>query len=424
MPKITALTADTAPTSDDLAVIVNDPAGTPGTKKATLANVITKAHGLSDGIVSASTGTLNSTLSLDTDVTLAADSNTKIPSQKAVKTYTDNILGSANALVYKGTIDCSANPNYPAGDAGFLYVVSVAGKIGGASGIEVEVGDMAICNTDGTVTGDQATVGQYWNIIQKNIVGAVTGPVSSTNNNVAFFDGTTGKIIKDSGLALSGTNTGDETQSTIKTKLGSATTSVDGYLTSTDWNTFNGKQTALGFTPEDVANKSTNTSLGTSNSLYPSQNAVKSYVDTGLGTKLSDVVSDTTPQLGGNLDLNEKAISVIATAGESVVAGNLLYLKNDGKYWKASNTSETTSTTSLAIANASISADATGEVIVYGTFTTTGLTAGSNYFVGAGGAITTTTPTTEDYVIRPIGTALSTTKLIFNPTTSWITYKA
>lgn len=45
------------------------------------------------------------------------------------------------------------------------------------------------------------------------------------------------------------------------------------------------KQTALGFTPENVANKSTSTSLGTSNTLYPSQNAVKTYVDTGLATK-------------------------------------------------------------------------------------------------------------------------------------------
>jgi hypothetical protein len=40
---------------------------------------------------------------------------------------------------------------------------------------------------------------------------------------------------------LSGTNTGDETQATIKSKLGIATTSVDGYLTSTDWTTFNNK---------------------------------------------------------------------------------------------------------------------------------------------------------------------------------------
>jgi hypothetical protein len=45
---------------------------------------------------------------------------------------------------------------------------------------------------------------------------------------------------------VSGTNTGDETQSTIKTKLGAATTSVDGYLTSTDWATFNGKQANIG----------------------------------------------------------------------------------------------------------------------------------------------------------------------------------
>lgn len=37
--KITELTADTAPTSDDLTITVNDPAGTPGTRKVTLANM-------------------------------------------------------------------------------------------------------------------------------------------------------------------------------------------------------------------------------------------------------------------------------------------------------------------------------------------------------------------------------------------------
>jgi hypothetical protein len=37
--------------------------------------------------------------------------------------------------------------------------------------------------------------------------------------------------------------------------------------------------TILGYTPENVANKSTTTTLGTSNTLYPSQLAVKTYVD-------------------------------------------------------------------------------------------------------------------------------------------------
>lgn len=32
--------------------------------------------------------------------------------------------------------------------------------------------------------------------------GSVTGPVSSTDNNVALFNGTTGKLIKDSGKAI------------------------------------------------------------------------------------------------------------------------------------------------------------------------------------------------------------------------------
>jgi lysophospholipase L1-like esterase len=44
---------------------------------------------------------------------------------------------------------------------------------------------------------------------------------------------------------ITGTNTGDETTSTIKTKLGAGSTSTDGYITSTDWNTFNGKQANL-----------------------------------------------------------------------------------------------------------------------------------------------------------------------------------
>jgi hypothetical protein len=176
-----------------------------------------------------------------TDVNLGT-SNTLYPSQNAVKVYTDSILGNANALVYKGVIDCSTNPNYPAANAGEMYIVNAAGKIGGVSGEVVEVGDMLICNNDATPSGTQASVGVYWNIIQKNINGAVSGPASSVNNNVAFFDGITGKIIKDSGLALSGNNTGDETQATIKTKLGAATTLVDGYLTTSDYNTFNNKQ--------------------------------------------------------------------------------------------------------------------------------------------------------------------------------------
>lgn len=159
---------------------------------------------------------------LDTDATLAANSDAKVASQKAIKAYADGLIAAANATVYKGATDCSGNPNFPAADAGWLYRVSVTGKIGGASGIVVEAGDMFICLTDGTTSGTQAAVGANWNVIQANIDGAVIGPASSTDNALARFDGTTGKLIQNSGVTaddsgnltannLSGTNTGDQT---------------------------------------------------------------------------------------------------------------------------------------------------------------------------------------------------------------------
>lgn len=51
---------------------------------------------------------------------------------------------------------------------------------------------------------------------------------------------------------VSGSNTGDETQNTIKTKLGAASGSADGYLTSTDWSAFSAKMSSLSVTDTDT----------------------------------------------------------------------------------------------------------------------------------------------------------------------------
>lgn len=139
---------------------------------------------------------------LSTDGTLAANSDTLYPSQKAVKTYADGLLDAQNAFVYKGVIDASTNPNYPAANAGHTYKISVAGKIGGASGVNVEVGDTATCLVDGSVSGNQATVGANWIVLQTNIDGAVVGPASSVSGNLPTFSGATGKVVQDSGVAI------------------------------------------------------------------------------------------------------------------------------------------------------------------------------------------------------------------------------
>jgi len=91
-----------------------------------------------------------------------------------------------------------------------------------------------------------------------NIVGG--GDVQSVNDILPDMSGNislnTGDIpesidanyVTDADLVVIGntsnTNTGDETQATIKTKLGQAASDTDGYLNGTDWNTFNGKQAA------------------------------------------------------------------------------------------------------------------------------------------------------------------------------------
>lgn len=75
---------------------------------------------------------------------------------------------SGTAFDYQGEIDCSGNPNYPAGVRGDVWIASVAGKIGGALGVDVEVGDTVFCKND-NAGGDQATVGTNWNAIQTNI---------------------------------------------------------------------------------------------------------------------------------------------------------------------------------------------------------------------------------------------------------------
>lgn len=81
----------------------------------------------------------------------------------------DNLVLAVDAgLKTPEPIDCSANPNYPASEPGDTYKVTVAGKIGGTSGVDVEVGDLIIC-TANNAGGTQAQVGQHFFIVQANI---------------------------------------------------------------------------------------------------------------------------------------------------------------------------------------------------------------------------------------------------------------
>jgi len=140
----------------------------------------------------------------------AGTSANDIWSASKVQTAINAGFGANDAMVYKGVLACAANPNYPAGVQGDTYKVSTAGKIGGASGLNVESGDMIICITD-SASGPHGTVGVNWNVIQTNIDGAVISSDTAAviSGKLAIMDGTSGKVIK------AGTKTINELQSKL-----------------------------------------------------------------------------------------------------------------------------------------------------------------------------------------------------------------
>lgn len=131
-----------------------------------------------------------SLVSVSTGGITNGSSDTAIPSAAAVYNLVNTGIAANNAMIYKGAIDASTSPNYPAANAGDTYKISVAGIIGGASGIAVEAGDTIICTTDGTVAGTQAAVGSNWDVLQTNIVGAIVSASAPAAGTLLLGTGT------------------------------------------------------------------------------------------------------------------------------------------------------------------------------------------------------------------------------------------
>ena len=181
----------------------------------------------------------------DTDGTLAANSDSKIATQKATKTYVDTMV--AGLLDYRGGYNASGNVYPSSGGSGTagavmkgdMWIVSVVGTIDGTA---VQVGDSLIANID--TPGQTAS---NWNILNANI----------------------------------------------------------------------------SYVPEDLANKSTSTSLGSSDTLYPTQNAVKTYADTKalLAGSTSQAFSVSQLEVGHASDTSITRVSagIIAVEGVTIL---------------------------------------------------------------------------------------------------------
>lgn len=125
---------------------------------------------------------------------------------ETAKSYADSILGSNNAMLFKGALEAgisSPGTYTPMADVGNTYVVTFGNgayrdSVGYINGVSVEVGDLLICK-EATAASDGTNweeVSKKWTYAQTNTTGVVSGPSSSTIGQLAVFDSITGKLIK------------------------------------------------------------------------------------------------------------------------------------------------------------------------------------------------------------------------------------
>ncbi len=163
---------------------------------------------------------------------------------------------------------------------------------------------------------------------------------------------------------------------------------------------------------------------------------LKTYFD-GLYSSFANLVEDTTPQLGGYLELNKNHLrflpdgltdhsfegsAITETAGENFTIGEIGYLKSDGKIWKTDADAEATTKGRLYMATASINADASGVFLLYGIIRDDSFTwtVGGIYCVGlTAGAIETMSVTTGDFP-RIVGYGERAHVFFFCPDNVWL----
>ena len=147
--------------------------------------------------------------------------NTQLATTAFVQALINSKIAAADAMIFKGTIgtDGTITALPATHSTGWTYKVITAGTYAGA---KCEAGDMIVCLKDGTADNNAD-----WTVIQANIDGAVTGPAYSVAAHVVVFDGTTGKVIKDSGYTIgasvpSGAKFTDTTYAVMKGATSSA----------------------------------------------------------------------------------------------------------------------------------------------------------------------------------------------------------
>jgi len=213
-------------------------------------NITINAVDATSRVASSLMGAANGVATLDANGIILT---TQLPS------YIDDVLEYTNLAAFPATgetgkiyVAKDTNKTYRWSGSVYVYITSGAvDSVNGLTGVvSLSKSDLGLGNLDNTSDANKP--------ISTATQSALNGKQASGTYSTDIHSNITALN------AVSGINGGDETLTSIKTKLGAASSSNSGYLTNTDWSTFNNKQpagsyltgitsgqvtTALGYTP-------------------------------------------------------------------------------------------------------------------------------------------------------------------------------
>jgi hypothetical protein len=331
--------------------------------------------------------------------TTLGTSNVLFPTQNAVKTYVDAAV--AGVTITDGSITDSKIISVSASK--ITGVIAIANGGTGASTITAAKTNFALNNVDNTSdvnkpisTLTQAALDVKENTANKSVTttlgtsdvlfptqNAVKTYVDAAIANTAIADAsiTDAKIISVSASKLTGIvaiangGTGASTITAAKTNF--ALSNVDN---TSDVNKPISTLTQAALdVKENTANKSATTTLGTSDVLFPTQNAVKTYVDAAIATTAIADASITDAKIISLAASKLTGIVPVAKGGTGSATLTSGYVKAGASQFTTSATIPVSDVTGAIKKVNGVSPDANGDLVLTLSLTYTGVYNGGNF---------------------------------------------
>ncbi len=271
---------------------------------------------------------------------------------------TDSLLSAkVDNTTYSLHLSDFLNPHHTTAAQTGAYTIGQTDALLGAKADEADL----LSHTTNTsnphaTTADQ--VNAYTKSEVDSLIAATGGGKVKVSIDDTTFDYLSEKVSEGTGITLSVSSpSGDESLVITNSDTGTAAVAAHNLAYSH----------GLIATAEQTANKDTATSLGTSDTKYPSQNAVKSYVDTGLGTKENTLTKGNLTGVANRTAVSGGTGAVIGSGASVDVNTTLLPSPGAGDVGKAliSNGANSAVWTTVSTADEKIKISATDTTAAY-----------------------------------------------------------